>query len=132
MTDASSLMGPLLLKGWAMSAESCDECMTPLMLDKKNKGSVCCGCETRLAKLIVNGSSIVPDGPLWLVENQSGTVKYRIRKENGLFKFVGELAEEVAAKPAPAPVQAPTPKPALAPVVEKKPPAFKTQDTFGL
>ena len=126
MTDASSLMGPLLLKGWAMSAESCDECMTPLMLDKKNKGSVCCGCETRLAKLIVDGSSIVPDGPLWIVENQSGTVKFRVRKENGLFKFVGEIAEEIAAKPAPAPVQAPAPKPAPALADEKKPATLKT------
>ena len=104
MTDASSLMGPLLLKGWAMGAESCDEDMTPLMIDKKNKGSVCCACEGRLAKLIVDGCAIFPDGPAWLVMNGSGTIKYRIRKEQGLFKFVGELKDVAAPTPAPAAV----------------------------
>ena len=100
MTDASSLMGPLLLKGWAMGAETCDEDFTPLMIDKKNKGSVCCSCEGRLAKLIVDGCNIRPDGPAWLVENNAGTVRYRVRKEQGLFKFVGELKDVSAPKPA--------------------------------
>ncbi len=81
MVDASSLMGPLLLKGWAMGAESCDLDMTPLMQDKKNKGSLCCACEGKLAKLVAEGCNIVPDGPLWLVQNASQSVKYRIKKE---------------------------------------------------
>ena len=100
MVDASSLMGPLLLKGWAMGAEGCEKDMTPFMIDKKNKGSICCACETRLAKLIVDGYRIVPDGPAWLVENDSGAVRYRIRKEDGLFKFVGELNDMTTPKQA--------------------------------
>eukprot|EP00353_Schmidingerella_taraikaensis_P008781 CAMPEP_0185582008 /NCGR_PEP_ID=MMETSP0434-20130131/19591_1 /TAXON_ID=626734 ORGANISM="Favella taraikaensis, Strain Fe Narragansett Bay" /NCGR_SAMPLE_ID=MMETSP0434 /ASSEMBLY_ACC=CAM_ASM_000379 /LENGTH=112 /DNA_ID=CAMNT_0028200699 /DNA_START=15 /DNA_END=353 /DNA_ORIENTATION=+ len=105
MADVSSLMGPLLLKGWAMSAESCDDDMTPLMTDKKNKGSICCACEAKLAKLVANGCKISPDGPLWVVENDSRTVRYRVRKENGLFKFLGEIEDVSALKPLEQPVQ---------------------------
>ena len=99
MADASGLMGQLLLKGYAMGAESCDEDMYPLMIDKKNKGSVCCQCEGKLAKLLVDGCKFVPDGPAWLVQNDSGSVRYRVRKENGIFKFVGEVKDVTAPKP---------------------------------
>ena len=75
MTDASSLMGPLLLKGWAMSADSCDDCEVPLMKWKKLNASVCCACETQLAKYIVNGCHIVADGPAnFLIENDVKTI----------------------------------------------------------
>ena len=103
MTDAASLMGPLLLKGWAMTAESCEECGVPLMKDKKLNASLCCSCEQRLAKLVVDGSKIVADGPLYLVENASKSIQFRVRKEDGLLKFAGEVetVEEAPAQPAP-------------------------------
>ena len=74
-SDASALMGPLLLKGWAMTAESCEVDYNPLMKDMKNGGSVCVSCENKLAKLIaVEGYRIVPDGLMYLLENDSKTV----------------------------------------------------------
>ena len=74
MSDESSLMGPLLLAGWGMAADSCDECEVPRMESKQLKASVCCGCEGRLSKLIVDGCKIVADGPLFLIQNESKTV----------------------------------------------------------
>ena len=69
MVDASTLMGPLLLKGWAMGADSCDIDMTPLMEDKRNKGKICCQCDHKLAKLICDGCSIVAREFCYYVEN---------------------------------------------------------------
>ena len=66
-SDASSLMGPLLLKGWGMQADSCDECQVPRMESRALKASVCCGCEGRLSKLIVDGCTILSDGPLLMI-----------------------------------------------------------------
>ena len=99
MTSASSLMGPLLLKGWAMSAEACDECMVPLMADRKHKASICCECETELAKMVVSGGRIVQDGPLFLIEGGGCGGEFRVRKENGMFKLAGEIKEEAAPEP---------------------------------
>ena len=107
--DASSLMGPLLLKGWAMGAEACDLDSIPIMLDKRLKGGICCGCQPKLGEYIVNGCKIVADGPLYLLQNDSKSIKFRVKKENGLFSLQGKVEDEV-----------PAPKPKAAPVVEEK------------
>ena len=99
MADASSLMGPLLLKGWGMAAETCDKDQTPLMFDKKNNGSVCCACEPRLAKLLAESCNIVRDGPLYMVENKSQTISHRVLKKDGLFIIVEQPKEVSAPKP---------------------------------
>ena len=65
--DASALMGPLLLKGWAMTAESCDVDFIPLMKDMRNGGSICVCCHKDLTQLIIGGCRIVADGLMYLV-----------------------------------------------------------------
>ena len=64
--DASALMGPLLLKGWAMTAETCEDDYIPLMKDMKNGGSICVCCHRELTNLIISGCRIVPDGIMYL------------------------------------------------------------------
>ena len=90
MTDASSLMGPLLLMGWGMMSDACEKDQLPRMENKKLKASVCCGCEPRLAKLIADGCKIVADGPLFLIQNDSKSIQFRVRKEDGWLKFAGD------------------------------------------
>ena len=91
MSDPSSLMGPLLLKGWAMSAECCEIDGVPLMKDKRANCSICCACETRLAKYIVDGCQIVTVDNKLFVQNASMTVNFLVKKEDGVYKFVGEV-----------------------------------------
>ena len=86
--DPSKLMGSLMLKGWAMTAECCDVDFNPLMKDMKNKGSICVSCQNDLAKLIVSGCKIVAQGTLFFAENDTGSVKQRLIKHNGIFKLI--------------------------------------------
>ena len=71
------------------------------MENKKLKASVCCSCETRLAKLIVDGCQVVADGPVFVVQNDSKSIQYRVRKEDGWLKFVGDIVAEQEEEPAP-------------------------------
>ena len=48
-------MGQMLMKGWAMCAEACDECSYPLMRDRKTLQTICVSCSTLLGYKLVEG-----------------------------------------------------------------------------
>ena len=73
--DASRLMGPLLLKGWAMGPGSCEIDFNPFMVDMKNKASLCVSCESKLAKLIIDGAMIVKEDTCFYVVNAALEIK---------------------------------------------------------
>jgi hypothetical protein len=56
---AASKMSELLIKGWKMLGECCNECSVPLMENKK-KEIICTGCDRRFN---ANGEPIVEKKP---------------------------------------------------------------------
>jgi uncharacterized Zn finger protein (UPF0148 family) len=56
-------MGTLLLSGWAMLAESCDDCNVPLMRNPAKTIDLCCTCKQEIP--------VVKKAPLLKKEDQS-------------------------------------------------------------
>ena len=74
----SKAMGDLLLQGWTMLQESCDDCNVPLMRNKKQE-MVCVGCDK------------------WFVKRQGGAIVQMEAKKGEATKKEPEVQPTVAA-----------------------------------
>ncbi len=54
-------MGTLLLSGWAMLAESCDDCYVPLMRNPAKTVDLCCTCKKET--ILLRGKSAATPAP---------------------------------------------------------------------
>ena len=59
MSDqGSAIMGQLLLKGWSMDSNVCDECNMPFMKHRTTKRFLCVQCQQHLGQKLLAGGSL--------------------------------------------------------------------------
>ena len=105
MNQSEGLMGQLLLKGWAMVADACEDCQMPFMKDKKIARFLCVACQAELATKICQGAQIkVSKTPnQFLIISKNGKERRNVEVIDGELRLGGEVTEV-----AKAPVEEPT------------------------
>ena len=84
--DASKDMGVLLLAGWAMLEDTCEQCYVPLMLSRDKKSLICTQCQTDFK----NPGAPKPKPAELKVVNESEEFDDNAAKEQALAKLEEE------------------------------------------
>ena len=73
-------MGQLLLKGWAMVGDSCEDCAMPFLKHKGSKSFLCTACQQELAAKIVQGATLLQGkGPTqFILQSKNGKEKFNV------------------------------------------------------
>ena len=90
-------MGKMLIKGWAMCAEVCDDCQYPLFRDRSTKNLICVSCQGQLGNKLVEGHKLEEiDGKSTIkIDGKLRTVTI----VNKVMKLAPEQLEEVKEVP---------------------------------